>query len=127
MTRNNVLNNGVPLAHIVDLWFPGLGKTSPVWCRKCKQNLKAFALNILQNDFAKGTPMFNLSPDQKAEFGLKLATLRQEHADMDQAVHMLEGLAGTDKMMLQRLKRRKLELKDKISKLENVVMPDIIA
>lgn len=71
--------------------------------------------------------MTNLSAQQKAQFGLKLATMRQEHTDFDQAIAVLEGLAGTDKMMLQRLKRKKLQLKDEIRKLESYVTPDIIA
>lgn len=71
--------------------------------------------------------MTNLSAQQKAQFGLKLATMRQEHTDLDQAISVLENLAGTDKMMLQRLKRKKLHLKDEIRKLESYVTPNIIA
>lgn len=71
--------------------------------------------------------MFNLSPEEKAKLGLKLATKRQEHHDLDRAIAMLENLAGTDRMMIQRLKRKKLQLKDEITKLEQYVTPDIIA
>ena len=71
--------------------------------------------------------MFNLSDEQKAELGLKLATTRQEHSDLDAAIHMLEQVPGADRMMIQRLKKKKLRLKDEITRLEDYVMPDIIA
>jgi hypothetical protein len=57
----------------------------------------------------------------------KLAQLRQEHRDLDEAVIALEALAERDQLRLTRLKKRKLGLKDEIARLEDQLLPDIIA
>jgi hypothetical protein len=55
----------------------------------------------------------------------KLAELIQEHRDLDTAI---EALAQTrDQIQLTRLKKRKLQLKDQITKIEDSLLPDIIA
>jgi hypothetical protein len=71
--------------------------------------------------------MLQLSKEQEAQFGLELATKRQEHADLDAAIHTLTQTKFSDRMLVQRLKKRKLALKDRISQLENILLPDIIA
>ena len=68
-----------------------------------------------------------LSKEQEAAFGLELATKRQEHADLDAAIHTLTASGRADQMLIQRLKKRKLGLKDRIVQLENLLIPDIIA
>jgi hypothetical protein len=57
----------------------------------------------------------------------ELARLRQEHRDLDTAIEALQGQARPDNLQLQRLKKRKLVLKDRISSLEDKLLPDIIA
>jgi hypothetical protein len=57
----------------------------------------------------------------------ELARLRQEHRDMDAAIAALELVGLPDRLQLQRLKKRKLSLKDRISFLEDELTPDIIA
>lgn len=57
----------------------------------------------------------------------ELARLRQEHRDLDAAIEALHGQARPDNLQLQRLKKRKLVLKDRISALEDKLLPDIIA
>ena len=57
----------------------------------------------------------------------KLAQLRQEHRDLDEAIIALEAAAERDQLRLTRLKKRKLSLKDKIARLEDQLLPDIIA
>lgn len=57
----------------------------------------------------------------------QLADLRQEHQDLGDAIAALEGLPVPDQLQIARLKRRKLALKDRISTLEDQLMPDIIA
>jgi len=52
---------------------------------------------------------------------------RQEHADLDAAIHTLSSSGYADQMLLQRMKKRKLALKDRIVQLENLLLPDIIA
>ena len=57
----------------------------------------------------------------------KLAELRQEHRDLDSAILALEESAVRDQLQLTRMKKRKLQLKDLISRIEAVLLPDIIA
>ncbi len=49
---------------------------------------------------------------------VELEFFRQEHSDLDQAITILSNSAATDRLMLQRLKKKKLQLKDKIKRLE---------
>lgn len=58
---------------------------------------------------------------------IKLETLRQEHRDLDEAIHALHERGRGDVLTLQRLKRQKLALKDEIYRLEDEITPDIIA
>ena len=71
--------------------------------------------------------MLPLTQDQEARFGLELATERQEHADLDAAITTLTAAGVGDMMLIQRLKKRKLSIKDRIVQLENLLLPDIIA
>lgn len=57
----------------------------------------------------------------------KLEVLRQEHRDLDDVIARLTERAPFDQLQLQRLKKRKLALKDQIIKLESKLLPDIIA
>ncbi len=57
----------------------------------------------------------------------RLVKLRQEHRDLDSAISALEEGAARDQLQLTRLKKRKLQLKDEIAKLEDRLFPDIIA
>jgi hypothetical protein len=57
----------------------------------------------------------------------KLATLKSEHRDLDDVIARLSERAPIDQLQLQRLKKRKLLLKDRISRLESELLPDIIA
>jgi len=57
----------------------------------------------------------------------KLEVLRSEHRDLDEVIDRLIERAPFDQLQLQRLKKRKLGLKDQITKLESRLIPDIIA
>ena len=57
----------------------------------------------------------------------KLADLKTEHRDLDDVIARLAERAPFDQLQLQRLKKRKLRLKDQISKIESELLPDIIA
>ena len=57
----------------------------------------------------------------------KLEVLRREHRDLDEAIGALATQVGASSLTLQRLKRQKLSLKDRISRLEDELTPDIIA
>jgi hypothetical protein len=58
---------------------------------------------------------------------IRLEVLRREHRDLDEAIRALEGTVMPDQLMLRRLKRQKLALKDQIVKIEDQLIPDIIA
>jgi len=57
----------------------------------------------------------------------QLAELRQEHADLDAAIQAVAVSPLPDMMLIGRLKRKKLALKDEICRLEALLTPDIIA
>ena len=58
---------------------------------------------------------------------IKLEVLRREHRDLDQAIYALETSGRPDQLTLRRLKKQKLALKDQIARLEDQMIPDIIA
>ncbi|MFI4966133.1 MAG: YdcH family protein [Caulobacterales bacterium] len=57
----------------------------------------------------------------------RLAELRQDHADLDAAVQALSLSPLPDMLLIARLKRKKLKLKDEIAGIEDQLNPDIIA
>jgi len=57
----------------------------------------------------------------------RLALLRQEHRDLDETIARLSEAGPINQLEVQRLKRRKLQLRDQITKLESGRYPDIIA
>lgn len=57
----------------------------------------------------------------------ELNRLRIEHRDLDAAINALEEITASDQLQIQRLKKRKLWLKDRIRALSDQVTPDIIA
>ena len=57
----------------------------------------------------------------------KLAALKSEHRDLDDVIARLSEHAPIDQLQLQRFKKRKLLLKDRIAQLESELLPDIIA
>ena len=57
----------------------------------------------------------------------KLAELQSEHRDLDDVIARITGDGPFDQLQVQRLKKRKLLLKDQISQLESELLPDIIA
>ncbi len=58
---------------------------------------------------------------------IRLEVLRREHRDLDEAIHALEQTGRPDQLTLRRLKKQKLALKDQIVKIEDQLIPDIIA
>ena len=65
--------------------------------------------------------------DEQDAIRLRVEELKVEHRDLDEAIsHLVEALPF-DQLKLQRLKKRKLALKDEIAILEDQLLPDIIA
>ena len=68
-----------------------------------------------------------LDDEQTAFLTEKLSHLRSEHRDLDDVIGRLSQEVPFDELQVRRLKKRKLVLKDQILKIENLLMPDIIA
>ena len=68
-----------------------------------------------------------LSDEEEREIRRELAELRQEHRELDSTIAAMAESPVTDTMGIQRLKKRKLALKDRIAVLEDRLFPDIIA
>ncbi|WP_083481021.1 DUF465 domain-containing protein [Jannaschia donghaensis] len=58
---------------------------------------------------------------------MRLEVLRQDHSDLDAAIRALEDSTATDLLVVKRLKKQKLNLKDRIARIEDELTPDIIA
>ena len=72
--------------------------------------------------------MDNVSLDEEAQaIRRDIERLRQEHRDLDQAIAALMLVGPIDQLQLQRLKKRKLVLRDRLAHLEDMERPDIIA
>jgi hypothetical protein len=61
------------------------------------------------------------------ELRATLLKLKQEHRDLDSAINALEQSGRADPLQLKRLKKKKLHLKDEIARIEDQLLPDIIA
>ncbi len=57
----------------------------------------------------------------------RLVELREEHRKLDELIDGMVAEAPYDQIEVQRLKKRKLQLKDEIARLESGLLPDIIA
>ena len=69
------------------------------------------------------TQMINGMEDLRRQ----LEELRSEHRDLDEVIARLSDHAPFDQLTLQRLKKRKLLIKDQVAQLESKLLPDIIA
>jgi len=68
-----------------------------------------------------------MNDDEDRTLLTELSRLRQEHRDLDAAIEALQHSSAPDVLQLQRLKKRKLQLRDRITFLEDQITPDIIA
>jgi hypothetical protein len=57
----------------------------------------------------------------------KLSELKNQHRELDEEIHALVSSVTSDQLLLKRLKKRKLMLKDQITQMEDTMLPDIIA
>ena len=72
-------------------------------------------------------PAVAMTKDEERELREQLARLQQEHRDLDAAIAALASSPASDLIQVQRLKKRKLVLRDKIRVIEDQLTPDIIA
>jgi hypothetical protein len=68
-----------------------------------------------------------MTRDEERDLREQLARLQQEHRDLDAAIAALALSPGSDLIQVQRLKKRKLVLRDRIRAVEDQLTPDIIA
>jgi hypothetical protein len=68
-----------------------------------------------------------LNKEDRAQLQAEFERLRQEHRDLDAAIEALLQLGTGDRLQIQRLKKRKLVLRDRLAFLEDQLTPDIIA
>jgi hypothetical protein len=68
-----------------------------------------------------------MTNEEERELREQLARMQQEHRDLDVAIAALQESLGADVIQVQRLKKRKLQLRDRITYIEDQITPDIIA
>ena len=68
-----------------------------------------------------------LSDEEIKALRAEIERLRQEHRDLDAAIEALHHVGVVDQLQVQRLKKRKLTLRDRVAFLEDQLTPDIIA
>ena len=64
---------------------------------------------------------------EQSEIQERIIALQQEHRDLDDAIAALVDKGVCDQLLLQRMKKRKLALRDLMGRLEALLVPDIIA
>ena len=67
-----------------------------------------------------------MSDQEQTEIRLEYAKVKQEHTDFDAAINAMVA-TGCDPLQIQRMKKKKLALKDRMQALEDRIIPDIIA
>jgi hypothetical protein len=70
--------------------------------------------------------MQDMADQDQAELRMMAARLRQEHEDYDTAINAMIA-TGCEQLRVQRMKKKKLAIKDKLNQIENQIIPDIIA
>ena len=93
-------------------WYFGLTKLRVAWERPARAKVDSAAA---------------MTEQEESELRAQLGRLRQEHRDLDAAIEALQIAPGADILQIQRLKKRKLVLRDRISFIEDQLTPDIIA
>ncbi len=68
-----------------------------------------------------------MTEQEEDELRRTLATLKEEHRDLDAAISALEALPMPDHLQIKRLKKKKLHLRDRIQEIDDLLFPDIIA
>ena len=74
-----------------------------------------------------GIPAVAMTGEEERALREQLARLQQEHRDLDAAIAALDASPSSDLIQVQRLKKRKLVLRDKIRAIDDQLTPDIIA
>jgi hypothetical protein len=106
--------------------FSGTGTYFPGSC--CKTVLQDDGTSRrLASRPCQGATKAAMTQEEERELRAQLARLQQEHRDLDAAIAALQVSPGSDIIQVQRLKKRKLQLRDRITFIEDQLTPDIIA
>ena len=65
--------------------------------------------------------------EEQNKIKAKINKLKEQHSELDMEISKIVKVIPVDQVMLQRIKKKKLKLKDEISKLSSHILPDIIA
>ena len=68
-----------------------------------------------------------LTDEERAQLRLRIAQLEIEHRDLNDVIDRLVEFPARDELQMRRLKKRKLLLKDQISRLRTRLIPDLLA
>lgn len=68
-----------------------------------------------------------MTEEDEKELQRRLSEMRMEHRDLDDVINRLQEQGSYDQLLMRRLKKRKLALKDQMAALESALVPDIIA
>lgn len=68
-----------------------------------------------------------MEEDQEIEIQARVAALEEEHRDLDQMIARVTESAPFDQLQIQRMKKRKLAIRDQMARLNAMLLPDIIA
>ena len=68
-----------------------------------------------------------MKSEYPSDIAQRLLELREEHRDLDRAIYSMSQEPTVDQLQLRRMKKRKLKLKDWISHLESMLIPDLDA
>jgi hypothetical protein len=107
-----------------------IGQLCP--CRRLRSGLAARII-WLPAEFEKRISRANrmaqqeLSEAERIELRRQIERLREEHRDLDVAIEALTQAGAADRLQMQRIKKRKLALRDRLAMLEDMTTPDIIA
>jgi len=107
--------------------MPASGDPRDISTVPALRNLSIFLLPSLPDGAPRMTDTMSDPPLDAGAIKAKLETLRSEHRDLDEVIDRLVEKPPFDQLQLQRLKKRKLGLKDQIIRLESQLIPDIIA
>jgi hypothetical protein len=102
---------------------------SPI-CLPLQGALQGIAIGLCageQNGILSQVAAVGMTKEEERELREQLARLQQEHRDLDAAISALQHSPGSDLLQVQRLKKRKLYLRDRIAHIEDQLTPDIIA
>ena len=103
-------------------------KPEQIWDAQTRNRIDALLLKgerFIARGFAASDTDFNGANDEA--LAIRLATLEQEHRDLDAAITALEMNSPYERLTIARLKKKKLVLKDMIQEVKDSMLPDIIA